>query len=343
MAKRESRQAMPLNTFDLTNEDLLDAYSTMILLETLDKRIWAMNRQGKAAIVASSQGHEAAQLGSFWAMKRHSSSPWFFPYYRDLGVYLAAGISPADLMIGYMAKAGEPLSGARQFPLHGADLTKQIINQSNVVATQVPHAVGSALASKIRRDDSVSITYFGDGASSEGDVHEAMNFASIHKLPVIFFCENNKYAISVPQNLQMAIDDIALRAPGYSIPSEVVDGTDFLQIYSATTNAIKRAKQGAGPTFIEAKLERFLPHTSDDDDTRYRDPKELQEAQHSSNPVISFKDLLIRNNIMPQKQSDAFYDKATQEINLATKKAESTPQPSGDDFLQHVYATKVQD
>ena len=228
-------------------------------METLDKRIWAMNRQGKAAIVASSQGHEAAQLGSFWAMKLHSSSPWFFPYYRDLGIYLAAGIDPADLMIGYMAKDGEPLSGARQFPLHGADMAKHIINQSNVVATQVPHAVGSALASKIRGDDSVSITYFGDGASSEGDVHEAMNFAGVHHLPVIFICENNHYAISVPQSRQMAIDDLASRAAGYGFPGFAINGMDLIECYEATREAIIHAR-GQGPVLLEMKV-KGLCHT----------------------------------------------------------------------------------
>ena len=342
LANKRIEKGNKQNGSDLTNEDLLDAYSTMVLLQALDKRIWIMNRQGKAAIVASSQGHEAAQLGSFWALKQHSVDPWFFPYYRDLGIYLAAGINPAELMIGYMAKKGEPLSGARQFPLHGADLSKRIINQSNVVATQVPHAVGSALASKIRGEKTVTNTYFGDGASSEGDVHEAMNFASIHKLPVIFLCENNKYAISVPQKLQMAVDDISLRASGYGMPSDVVDGTDFLQVYNATVKAVQRALNADGPTLIEAKLERFLPHTSDDDDTRYREPKELELAKQSSEPVAKFKEFLISNKIMTKDQSVLIDERAKTEVNSATSTAESSGQPDGVDFYEHVYATKVE-
>ena len=176
------------------------------------------------------------------------------------------GMTPADIMRGFMARDGEPLSGARQFPTHGAHAELKLVNLSNVVGTQIPQAVGAALASKLRGDDAVTIVYFGDGASSVGDCHEAMNFAAIHRLPVIFFCENNGYAISVPLSAQMAVASVASRAQGYGMPGVVVDGTDAAAVYEAAFAAAARARSGGGPTLIEAMVERYLPHTSDDDD-----------------------------------------------------------------------------
>ena len=162
-------------------------------------------------------------------------------------------------MLGFTAKEGEPLAVARQFPTHGASPRHRMVNLSNVVGTQIPQAVGSALASKMRGEDTVTIVYFGDGASSVGDCHEAMNFAAVHKLPVIFFCENNGYAISVPLAQQMAVDSVAGRAEGYGMPGVVVDGTDIMAVYEATSEAAERARSGGGPTIIETMVERYLP------------------------------------------------------------------------------------
>ena len=142
---------------DLNPDDLLDMYSTMVLVRTLDERIWLMNRQGKAAIVASSQGHEAAQLGAVWAM-RHAPSAAYFPYYRDLGMMIALGVTPRETLLGFLAKAGETFSGARQFPLHGARPDLKLFNLSNVVSTQIPHAVGYALGCKMSGDPTVTLT-----------------------------------------------------------------------------------------------------------------------------------------------------------------------------------------
>ena len=324
----------------LTHEDMLDIYSTMVLVRTLDERIWMMNRQGKAAIAASCQGHEAAQLGSYWAMRQHAKDPWFFPYYRDLGLMVAMGLTPTQLMLGFLAKAGEPMSGARQFPLHGASLEHKLINLSNVVASQIPQAVGFALGARLRREDTVVITYFGDGATSEGDCHEGMNFASIHKLPVVFLCENNKYAISVPQSQQMAIEDVTDRAAGYGMPGVVVDGADVLAVYKATAEAVERAQRGEGPTLIEAKLERFLPHTSDDDDTRYRPKDEIQQARQRD-PLSLLQQFLTQKGLLAEEQDKAYRDRARREVNQATDAAESAPYPETEDFFEHVYATPV--
>ena len=177
--------ALPGN---LTAEDLTDFYRRMTFCRTIDERIWALNRQGKVPIAASSQGHEAAQLGSLLAAEKDGDC-FLFPYYRDLALKFAAGLTAEEVMRSFMGKAGDPYSNGRQFPLQGADLPRNIIQISNVVAAGLTQSVGYALACKMRGENTVVLVYFGDGASSQGETHEAMNFASIHNLPVIFICE----------------------------------------------------------------------------------------------------------------------------------------------------------
>ena len=319
----------------LADHDLVEMYRQMVLVRTLDERIWMLNRQGKAAIVASSQGHEAGQIGSVRALERGKDQ--FYIYYRDLAVMLTLGMTPVEIMSGFLAKAGEPLSGARQFPTHGAYPELGLVNLSNVVGTQIPQAVGAALAAKMRGEDSVVITYFGDGASSVGDCHEAMNFAAVHRLPVIFFCENNKYAISVPVSKQMAVDSIASRAEGYGMPGIEVDGCDIMAVFEATSEAARRARSGQGPTLIEAHVERYLPHTSDDDDTRYRSAEEIQEAR-KRDPLTLLSRQLRESGLLTNDIDNAFRAEAMRTVNEATDAVELAPYPAVDDFGDHVYA-----
>ncbi len=319
----------------LSDRDLVEMYRQMVLVRTLDERIWMLNRQGKAAIVASSQGHEAGQIGSVYALERGKDH--FYTYYRDLAVMLTLGMTPVEIMAGFLAKAGEPLSGARQFPTHGAYPELRLVNLSNVVGTQIPQAVGAALAVKMRGEDSIVITYFGDGASSVGDCHEAMNFAAVHNLPVIFFCENNKYAISVPVAKQMAVDSIASRAEGYGMPGIEVDGCDIMAVVEATSEAARRARSGQGPTLIEAHVERYLPHTSDDDDTRYRSSEEIEEAR-KRDPLIALSSQLRDSGLLTDDADNEFRAEATRIVNEATDTVESAPYPGVDDFGEHVYA-----
>ena len=313
----------------------LEMFRQMVLCRTLDERIWMLNRQGKAAIVASAQGHEAAQIGSVWALRKGIDQ--FYTYYRDLAVLICVGMTPAEIMLGFLARAGEPLSGARQFPVHGAYRRLKLVNLSNVVGTQIPQAVGAALASKMRGEDAVTICYFGDGAASVGDCHEGMNFAAVHRLPVIFFCENNGYAISVPLAKQMAVDSIANRAEGYGMPGVVVDGTDIVAVHQATAEAAARARAGDGPTLIEAIVERYLPHTSDDDDSRYRLRADIEEAR-KRDPVKILGEQLIGLGILTEEVRQRFLDDARREVDEATDLAENAPYPDTDGFLDNVYA-----
>ncbi len=297
-ATNGARSKLPLPK-GLKAADLVDFYTRMIQARSLDERIWALNRQGKVPIAASSQGHEAAQLGSLLAAEKDGDC-FLFPYYRDLALKVAAGLTPAQVMMSFMGKAGDPYSNGRQFPLQGADLPHKIIQISNVVAAGLTQSVGYAMGCRMLGDETVVLVYFGDGATSQGETHEAMNFASVHKLPVIFICENNRYAISTPQSSQMLVEEVASRAAGYGFPGFTVDGMDLVQCYEATREAITHAR-AQGPVLLEMMVERFMPHTTDDDDRRYRPEGEVERAKERD-PVITLRRTLIEEGILTQKK-----------------------------------------
>ena len=324
--------ALPGN---LTAEDLTDYYRRMTLCRTIDERIWALNRQGKVPIAASSQGHEAAQLGSLLAAEKDGDC-FLFPYYRDLALKFAAGLTAEEVMRSFMGKAGDPYSNGRQFPLQGADLPRNIIQISNVVAAGLTQSVGYALACKMRGEKTVVLVYFGDGASSQGETHEAMNFASIHNLPVVFICENNRYAISVPQRKQMNIEEVASRAASYGFPGFAVDGMDFIGCYEATREAINHARN-EGPVLLEMKVERFMSHTTDDDDRRYRPPEEVEQAR-LRDPLITLGSLLVENGILTQEQLDATAAEALDAVDAATDAADSASPPDVSTLHYMVYS-----
>ena len=319
----------------ITPEDLVDYYRRMITIRTVDERIWMMNRQGKVPIAASGQGHEAAQLGTLLAAEKDGNC-FFFPYYRDLSLKMGVGLTPTQIMLSFMGKEGDPYSNARQFPLQGADLEHNIIQLSNVVAAGMTQSVGYALGCKMQGDDRVTFAYFGDGAASQGETHEAMNFAGVHKLPVVFVCENNGYAISVPQRMQMAIGDVANRAEGYGFPGIIVDGLDLLASYEASREAISHARR-EGPVLLEMKLERLMPHTTDDDDTRYR-PKEEIEAVRARDPVMAFGNFMLEQGYLTEEQQEEIKAEARRAVNEATDIADSAQPPDASNLHNHVYA-----
>ena len=320
----------------ITPEDLVDFYRRMITVRTIDERIWMMNRQGKVPIAASCQGHEAAQLGTLLAAEKDGNC-FFFPYYRDLAIKMSVGLTPTQVMLSFMGKEGDPYSNARQFPLQGADLPHNVIQLSNVVAAGLTQSVGYSMACKMQGDDRVTLVYFGDGAASQGETHEAMNFAGVHKLPVIFVCENNGYAISVPQRLQMGIGDVANRAEGYGFPGVIVDGLDLLASYEATREAISHARR-EGPVLLEMKLERLMPHTTDDDDTRYR-PKEEIESARTRDPVQAFGNFMLEQGYLSEEQQEEIRAAARRAINEATDAADAAQPPDASNLHQHVYVS----
>jgi 2-oxoisovalerate dehydrogenase E1 component alpha subunit len=317
----------------ISNERLVELYETMVLSRYLDQRVWLLNRQGKAAIAASAQGHEATQVACIEATD--PSKDHYLIYYRQFTAMLALGTEPEELLRGFLARADDPMSAARQFPLHGAHPRVDLFNFSNVIATQLPQAAGVALADKLNKRDAVTVVFFGDGASSQGDTHEAMNFAAVHKLPVIFFCENNRYAISVPMEKQMGIESLSSRAAAYGFPGVQIDGTDVSAVHEAMTAAVERARNGEGPTLIEAMVERLLPHTTDDDHTRYRSSEDI-EQMNDRDPVKIMSEKLIEHGLISKEQDEAIHASAQQRVNQATDAVEAEPYPEADLMYLHV-------
>ncbi len=320
-------------TDQLSGARLLELYRTMVLSRHLDERVWLLNRQGKAAIAASAQGHEAAQVACVEATD--PSKDHYLIYYRQFTAMIALGTEPEEMLRGFLAKEADPMSAARQFPLHGAHPRVDLFNFSNVIATQLPQAAGVALADRLKGSDAVTIVYFGDGASSQGDTHEAMNFAGVHKLPVIFFCENNRYAISVPLEKQMGIESVASRAAGYGFPGVQVDGTDVVAVHEATKAAVERARAGDGPTLIEAAVERLLPHTTDDDHTRYRSADDIARMAERD-PIRILSDLLKRRDLLSVDEDEEIHSLAKQRVNVATDAVDAEPYPGTETMFDHV-------
>ncbi len=321
---------------DVPGEELVDFYTRLVYARALDERIWALNRQGKVPIAASSQGHEAAELGSLLAAEKDGDC-FLFTYYRNLALKFAAGLTPEQVMLSFMGKEGDPYSNARQFPLQGADIPNKIIQISNVVAAGLTQSVGYALACKMRGEETVALVYFGDGASSQGETHEAMNFAGVHKLPVVFICENNRYAISVPQRKQMSVQEVSSRAAGYGFPGFTIDGMDFISCYEATREAIKHAR-AQGPVLLEMNVERFMSHTTDDDDRRYRPADEVENARRRD-PVLTFGNLLIEHGLLTQANVEATAAAALQAVDDATDAADNASPPDVSTLYQKVYSS----
>lgn len=319
----------------LSDETVLQMYETMVLARKIDERMWLLNRAGKIPFVISCQGQEAAQVGAAFALDR--TKDYVLPYYRDMGVVLTFGMTPTELMLSAFAKAEDPNSGGRQMPGHFGKKKNRIVTGSSPVTTQVPHAVGIALAAKMEKKDFVSFVTFGEGSSNQGDFHEGANFAGVHKLPVIFMCENNKYAISVPIGKQLACEKVSDRAIGYGMPGYTVDGTDPLEVYRVVKEAADRARRGEGPTLIETVAYRLTAHSSDDDDRAYRTPEEIAEAK-SKDPIYLFANYLKEVGVLTDELEKEILDRVMKQVNEATDYAEKAPYAQPEHALKYVYA-----
>lgn len=318
----------------LSDEQALRIYEVMRLARAVDERMWLINRQGRAPFVISCQGQEGAQVGTAAALR--PGYDWVAPYYRDAGVVLWFGMTARDQMLSFFARREDPNSAGRQMPGHFGSRRLHIITGGSPVGTKLPHAAGVALASKQRMEDVVTAAYFGEGASSQGDCHEAMNFAGIHKLAVLFICENNGYAISVPQSHQMAIQNVADRAAGYGFPGVVVDGNDVLACYEVTRQAVERARRGEGPTLIEVKTYRFTAHSSDDDDKRYRKAEEVA-SWRQKDPIHRYATYLRDAGTLTDAVEEEITERITRQVDEATEYAEQAPDPTPDDLTTFVY------
>ena len=333
--ERPDGSTHPGEAVGLSDADLLEMYRLVALARALDERMWVLNRAGRISFVISGQGHEGAQVGTAWPLRRQHD--WVAPFYRSIATCLTFGMSARDLMLAQYAKATDPSSGGRQMPGHYGHVDHHLVSVSSPVATQMLHAVGIALAAKVRGTDQVAMTMMGEGSSNQGDVHEGLNFAAIHKLPFVFVVENNGYAISVPAAKQVSVRDVAMRARGYGIPGVVVDGADVLACYAASKAAVDRARSGGGPTLIEAKVTRLTAHSSDDQQTKYRSEEELA-AERARDPLPRFRAQLVEAGILTEAVEAALAEEVRAAVDDATEFAEAQPDPTPESGAWWVYA-----
>lgn len=318
----------------LTRAQLHEMYYYMLLTRRIDERLWLLQRGGKIPFVISPQGAEAAQVGAAYAFRpKHD---YYCPYYRDLGINLAAGVTVREIMLGAFARADDPASGGKQMPSHWGNRKLNVVSGSSPVTTQLLHAVGMAQAARMRGDDVVVYTCCGEGSSNQGDFHEALNWAGVHNLPVIFMVQNNEYAISVPLDKQVAGGSVAARGQGYGMPGIEVDGTDLLAVYEAFKVAHERARRGEGPTLIEAKCIRITSHSSDDDQRRYRKPEEI-EALKAKDPLVKTRKYFYEHGILDEAIEQEIEERVSSAVDDATDWAEAQPYAAPEFALRHVY------
>jgi 2-oxoisovalerate dehydrogenase E1 component alpha subunit len=321
----------------LSDDELIEMYRLVALARAVDERMWILNRAGRIPFVISGQGHEGAQVAMAWPLKK--GHDWIAPFYRSIATCLTFGMSARDIMTAQYATANDPSSGGRQMPGHYGSHEHNLVSVSSPVATQLLHAVGIALAAKIRRSGQVAVTIMGEGSSNQGDVHEGLNFAAIHKLPFVFVVENNGYAISVPMNRQVAGSSVWERAAGYGIPGMVVDGSDVLACYTAAKEAIDRARAGEGPSLIEARVTRLTAHSSDDQQTKYRSEDELL-AEKARDPLPRFREQLQAAGILTDAVLGKLVTEITAAVDDATDYAEAQPDPDPETAMDWVYAER---
>ncbi|MBX3237677.1 MAG: thiamine pyrophosphate-dependent dehydrogenase E1 component subunit alpha [Nitrospiraceae bacterium] len=313
--------------------DLLQMYYYLRLTRSLEDRITALYRQGRiVGGVYTSHGMEAIAVGYASALERDDV---IAPFHRDMGAFLIRGFSPGEIIAQYLGKRTGPTKG-KDGNVHMGDLKRGVIGFVSHLADNMPVATGLALAFKIRGESRVAIAGTGDGGSSRGDFHEAMNFAAVRKLPVVFFCTNNQYAYSTPMRLQMAITDVVERAKAYGMPGEIVDGNDVAAVYLSSKQAIAQARSGGGPTFLEFKTMRMHGH-SEHDPAKYV-PRELLEEWKKKDPILKAERLLTELGYGNESYFHDVEERAKKDIEAGLEFAEHSPLPDGPEVLEGVFA-----
>ncbi|MDQ2872417.1 MAG: thiamine pyrophosphate-dependent dehydrogenase E1 component subunit alpha [Candidatus Eremiobacteraeota bacterium] len=334
MAKTDTQVPKTLERRGLSNEQLQAIFRNMLLQRQLDNRGFQLNRQGKIPFALGSEGHEALQAGAAMAFIRGKDI--LAPYYRDLGLAVGIGFSAYEVLLSLFARQPDH-NGGRQFPNHYSSKKAGMMSFSSILAAHIPHAVGAAFAMKFRKEAGRAVLVTcGDGTTSEGEWHESMNFASIHKLPIVMLVENNQWAISTPLDRQMGQPDIYKRAEGYGMPGEQFDGFDPIATYDVVNRAMERAREGGGPSLIEGVCYRFLAHSTDDNDMTYRSKDEVTD-QRKNDPVPLFENVLLNAGVMSAGQVEAMKKDVLRETNEATDKAESMPYPEARELYTHLY------
>ena len=323
---------------DLTEKTLKEWFNYILLGRQVDYRFQVLNRQGRAPFIISCAGHEAAQIGVSWPLK--PKYDWVSPYYRDVVLCMRMGVTPLDLMLAVLAKPADPASGGKQTPGHFSDSRLNITSGGSPVATQLVRGAGVAYALKMDGTDKVLMTNYGEGAGSEGDAHEAFNFAAIHKVPEIFVCENNGFAISTPFRKEYAIEYAAQRAAGYGFPGVTLDGRDPVTCYVVAKEAVARARAGEGPTLIECLVDRLGAHSSEDDQRRYRTQEEI-ELLAKNDCLEQFKKRLLEEGVLNAKEISEYEERVKEEVSKATSEGMESPDAPAENALTNVYGLDV--
>jgi pyruvate dehydrogenase E1 component alpha subunit len=317
----------------VAEQDLQKMYRCMLLVRRLNERMLLLQRQGRVGFFIESTGQEACQIGCASVLE---SRDWVYPTYRDPGICLVKGVPLKGILDQLMANADDPSKG-RQLPTHWGFREWNVVSLSSPISTQLIHAVGTAYAAKYKKDNIVCLTTFGDGATSQGEFHSAMNFAGVFKVPVVFFCENNQYAISLPVRRQTASRSIAIKAEGYGFEGVLTDGNDVLAVYKATKDAVDRARSGGGPTLIEAVTYRLGGHSTSDDPAKYRNEEEVQ-LWKSRDPITRFRLYLLRKGVITEQEDRKMREEVESELVASIKESENVPRPAASTMLTDVYS-----
>lgn len=309
----------------LTDEELMYLYRTMLFTRIIDDKALSYQRQGRMLTYAPNTGQEAAQIGSAYAMEKDD---WLVPAFRELGAWLIKGVPLRNIYLyWYGNECGSYMpEGVRVLPV------------SVPIASQLQHATGIAMANNIKGEKNVAVGYVGDGGTSEGDFHESLNFAAVFKAPVVFFIQNNQYAISTRRSVQTISKNLALKATAYGMPGILVDGNDIFAVYNATKEAIDRARNGEGPTLIEAYTYRLGAHTTSDDPSKYRENEEVEEWK-LKDPIIRFRLYLKEKGLLTDEWEEKTKKELEEEVMSTFESIENKSDTEIDDIFKYQYAT----
>lgn len=315
-----------------STDELIKGYQTIVAIRLVDEQMINLQRQGFISFSLSSRGEEACSVASAAAL---DLCDWMYPQYRENGVLFWRGFS-IQQFIHLMFSNAKDLSLGRQMPIHFGCRDLNIVNVSSPIGTSVPHAAGCAYAMKMQKEPAITICYFGEGATSEGDFHTGVNFAAVRKVPAIFFCRNNGYAISTPCSRQFASDGVAPKGIGYGITAYRIDGNDFFAIYETTKRAKQACLEGQGPILIEAMTYRLGAHSTADDPSLYRNEEEVKTWEKRC-PILRLRRYLEEQHLWSPQQDEELIKKITKEIEEGIEIAKQTPPPPLKSLIEDVY------
>jgi pyruvate dehydrogenase E1 component alpha subunit len=321
---------------DLSEADLKKIYRAMLLTRLFDTKSMNLQRQGRIGFYVPCSGQEAAQIGSAFALR---ADDWMFPTYRDVGVAILRGVELSKLFAHLMGNSDDEMLG-KQMPSHWGYREVNFVSVASPIATHLPVATGTAMAMRLEKKDTVVLAYHGDGATSEGEFHAAYNFAGVYKAPIVFICENNGWAISVPVARQTASQTLAVKAEAYGFGGMRIDGNDVLAVYEATKKAVEKARRGGGPTMVECLTYRMGPHSTSDDPNRYRTREEFDIWQ-KRDPVERFRRTLVEAGLWDDSAEAKLRSEIDGEIALAIEKEEKVALPSPVTMFEGVYSKEL--